>query len=61
VRVNLKYVLLVERLFPGCTWAAPSSALLAPAQAIVDGVVVALVAGQEPGACGGTVGDAVMS
>ena len=50
VRVNLRYVLLVERLFPGCTWAAPTSARIAPVQAIVGGVIVALIAGQEPDA-----------
>lgn len=57
VRVNLKYVLLVERLFPGCTWAAPDSARKAPVQAIVDGVIVALIAGQTPDSMGGTVGE----
>jgi hypothetical protein len=54
VRVGLKFVLLVERLFPGCTWRAPMCAKDAPVQAIVNGVVVAFVAGQMPG--GGSIG-----
>jgi hypothetical protein len=57
VRVNLRYVLLVEHLFPGCVWAAPSSARLAPVQAFVGDALVALVAGQEPGTMGAKVGD----
>ena len=57
VQVNLKYLLMVERLFPGCSWAAPKNAADGPVQAIINGAVVAFVAGQSEG--GGAIGEKV--
>ena len=57
VRVNLRYVLLVERIFPGCQWAAPASARIDPVQAYVGGVLVAMVAGQDPAIGSDMVGE----